>query len=174
MKHNNIWNRFPCHAASQTLATKPTQHPNLDLSLSPWSAHKTLATVHYQWAILDLPQHVHPFHFPRHPWFRPHCHWLYQARGGALLQPAWKSSFGLYEPGPGSLLHPGGFGPEEVVPRVGLTCFVKQCAGFDALPICLFESAGEGYLGQDLIPAANEMRAAVLLNCCWWIWPWTM
>ena len=59
------------------------------------------------------------------------------------MQSAREGGFGLYGPGARSLFHPCGFGPEEVVPWVGLTCLVEQCAGFDALPVCFFESAGE-------------------------------
>ena len=82
---------------------------------------------------------------------------------------AQKGSFGLYGLSPGSLFHSGGFGP-EVVPQVGLTCFVEQCAAFDALPVAFSSRLARiqrvGSLGQNLIPAANEARAAVLLDYC--------
>jgi len=74
---------------------------------------------------------------------REECERQTEARGRALLQPAQEGGFSLCGPGPGSLFHSGGFGWEDVVPWVGLTRLVEQRAGFDAPPVCLFESPGE-------------------------------
>jgi len=113
--------------------------PNQSLALSiTRSTHKTHATIHQ--AVLGLPQHVHSFHFPQRPQFHPNHHRPQQARGQALLQ---EGGFSLCGPSPRSLFHSGGFGWEDVVPWVGLTRLVEQRTGFDAPPVCLFESPDE-------------------------------
>jgi len=127
--------------------TKPTHHPNPDPSLLPSQTNLSLSRspdpptrLMQPYTVLGLPQHIHSFCFLRRPRFRPNHHRPQQARGRALLQ---EGGFSLCGPGPGSLFHSGGFGWEDVVPWVGLTRLVEQRAGFDAPPVCLFESPDE-------------------------------
>jgi len=145
--------------------------PNQSLALSITRClHKTLATVHttngYPWFSSARPS----LSFSSTLAVSPTPPSTIAGPRRSTPAAARKGSFGLYGLGPGSLFHPEGFGPEVVVPRVGLTCFVEQCTGFDVLPSAsssrLVRIQRVGSLGQDLIPAANEARAAVLLDCC--------